>query len=75
MPALSSGIVETQKAEIKKLETTIQEAESEKKNQKKELEGVPFCWCELSPSTPEPRGHVVKQSICIPRKAAALSST
>jgi len=34
------GIVETQKAEIKKLETTIQEAESEKKNQKKELEGV-----------------------------------
>merc|ERR1711871_759301 len=33
-------IVETQKSEIKKLETTIQEAESEKRNQRKELEGV-----------------------------------
>ena len=34
------NIVETQKSEIKKLETTIQEAEAEKRNQRKELEGV-----------------------------------
>merc|ERR1719191_2508566 len=34
------SIVETQKSEIKKLETTIQEAEAEKRNQRKELEGV-----------------------------------
>merc|ERR1719191_1767304 len=34
------SIVETQKTEIKKLETTIQEAEAEKRNQRKELDGV-----------------------------------
>ena len=50
MAGKTRGIVETQKAEIKKLETTIQEAESEKKNQKKELEGVPCAGGSSHPS-------------------------
>merc|ERR1712149_90095 len=35
-----TNIVETQRAEIKKLESTIQEAEQEKQSQQKEYEGV-----------------------------------
>merc|ERR1711881_380038 len=35
-----TNIVETQRAEIKKLESTIQEAETEKQSQQKEYEGV-----------------------------------
>merc|ERR1719311_1630027 len=35
-----TNIIETQRAEIKKLESTIQEAEQEKQSQQKEYEGV-----------------------------------
>ena len=53
------GIVETQKSEIKKLETTIQEAEAEKRNQRKELEGV-----RRPPMRSYERG---REAECVPR--------